>query len=73
MKKFNSEPKPIGFKKYSREDKICQKVFGIEFFNWLSFWERYHLNSKYKLNLKEEDDFFKKSETDIQIIRTIKL
>lgn len=59
MKEFKSTTKPIGFTEYSKEDKICQEVFGVEFFNWLSFWERYHLNTKYKLNLEEKDDFYK--------------
>jgi len=71
MDKFKSTPKPIDFSGYSKEDKICQKVFGIEFFNWLSFWERYHLNRKYKLNLNEKDNFFKQS--DKKVIVTIKL
>jgi hypothetical protein len=71
MKKIESTPKPIGFSEYSKADKICQELFGVEFFNWLSFWERHHLNRKYKLNLNENDDFYERSE--IQIIRTIKL
>lgn len=71
MKELKSSPKPIGFTEYSKADKVCQEVFGVEFFNWLSFWERYHLNTKYKLNLDEKDDFYQTSE--IQIVRTIKL
>lgn len=71
MEKFNSTTKPIDFTEYSKADKICQEVFGVEFFNWLSFWERCHLNTKHKLNLDEKDDFYQKSE--IKIIRTITL
>ena len=44
---FNFANKP----KYKRQDLLAQEIFAIEFFNWLSFWEKSHINQKYKLNL----------------------
>ena len=34
---------------YKKEDLLSQKIFGIEYFNWLDFWEQFHLIQKYKL------------------------
>jgi hypothetical protein len=34
---------------YKKEDLLTQVIFGIEYFNWLDFWEQFHLIQKYKL------------------------
>ncbi len=36
-------------KQYKEEDLISQKIFGIEYFTWLDFWEQHHIVTKYKL------------------------
>jgi hypothetical protein len=38
--------------KYKKEDLLTQKIFGIEYFNWLDFWEQFHLLQKYQLDKK---------------------
>jgi hypothetical protein len=35
---------------YKEEDLLAQKIFGCEFFNWLSFWEQFHIVQKYNFN-----------------------
>ena len=43
------------FKKdnYKKEDLLSQKIFGIEYFNWLTGWEQSHLISKYDLECNQ--------------------
>lgn len=36
--------------KYQEQDLLSQRIFGIEYFNWLDSWEQFHLIQKYKLN-----------------------
>jgi hypothetical protein len=50
-KEFKSEFNFIGKPKYKKQDLLSQEIFGCEYFNWLSFWEKSHINQKYKLNL----------------------
>jgi hypothetical protein len=38
--------------KYKKQDKLAQKIFGIEYFTWLAFWEQFHIIQKYKLDIK---------------------
>jgi len=38
--------------KYKKEDLLSQKIFGIEYFNWLSYHEQAHLIRKYNLDCK---------------------
>lgn len=52
MSNFKSEFNFIGKPPYKKEDLISQEIFGIEYFNWLSDWEQFHINQKYKLGLK---------------------
>ena len=32
------------------EDFLAKEIFGVDFFNWLTFWEQHHLIHKFKLN-----------------------
>lgn len=50
-KEFKSEFNFLNKPKYKRQDLLSQEIFAVEFFNWLPFWERHHINQKYKLNL----------------------
>jgi hypothetical protein len=33
-----------------QKDLYAQKIFGIEYFNWLDFWEQFHIVQKYDLD-----------------------
>ena len=35
---------------YKKQDYLSQKLFGTEFFNWLSFWEQFHICQKFDLD-----------------------
>lgn len=35
---------------YKEQDLLSQKIFGIEYFNWLSSWEQFHLVVKFNLD-----------------------
>ena len=35
---------------YKQQDLYSQELFGIEYFNWLSSWEQFHIVQKYKLD-----------------------
>jgi hypothetical protein len=41
--------KPTGLP-YEQKDLYAQELFGIEYFNWLEFWEQFHIVQKYKLD-----------------------
>jgi hypothetical protein len=41
--------KPTG-SPYEQKDLYAQELFGIEYFNWLDFWEQFHIVQKYKLD-----------------------
>lgn len=32
---------------YKEQDLLAQKIFGIKYFGWLSFWEQHHIVRKY--------------------------
>lgn len=36
-------------KNRKKEDFLAEEIFGINFFNWLTFWEQHHLIQKFKL------------------------
>jgi hypothetical protein len=38
---------------YKKHDLVCQKIFGCEYFNWLTGWEQFHLINKYNLECKQ--------------------
>ncbi len=35
---------------YKEQDLLSQKIFGIEYFNWLNSWEQSHLIRKFNLD-----------------------
>jgi hypothetical protein len=41
--------KPTG-SPYEQKDLYAQELFGTEYFNWLDFWEQFHIVQKYKLD-----------------------
>jgi hypothetical protein len=41
--------KPTG-SPYQQKDLYAQEIFGIEYFNWLDFWEQFHIVQKYDLD-----------------------
>lgn len=49
IEKMNDGGQTTG-SKYQQQDLLSQKIFGIEYFNWLDSWEQFHLIQKYKLN-----------------------
>jgi len=38
--------------KYQPQDVYAQQLFGVEYFNWLDFWEQHHIVIKYNLDKK---------------------
>ena len=41
--------KPTG-SPYEQKDLYAQELFGTEYFNWLDFWEQFHIVQKYELD-----------------------
>ena len=35
---------------YKIQDLHSQKIFGIEYFNWLTSWEQFHIVQKFNLD-----------------------
>jgi hypothetical protein len=61
--------KPTGLP-YEQKDLYAQELFGIEYFNWLDFWEQFHIVQKYKLDksiiTKESKEVNLKTSKEVQ-------